>query len=412
MRAWFFFAFFVGCSPSPPADDDTVQTDDDTVADDDTAGGCADVVLRDESIWIDEEGADCQIHANAASSGSGVWVAYNAPRDDGWFDVFVAHVGCDGAVTVPPTRVNADDGANHVDPAVAVSAGRALVAWHRDDGLFPYNLSIHRAVVDEEGTVVSAAAALELTTEEGNAWMPAVAALPDGGFAVAGSRGHEEYGIFQVFVQRLDEDGEPSGDTMDVADAPDSSQTSAAMAANEVGDLVVAWTAGFGDDEQVRFAALAAGADTASAPTDLQGGSTSYSPALPSGDPAVVAATLDSGGSAKILTRPTSTEDGAWELSEAGQFIHTASLASAGDTGALAAYRMVSGLSHDLLLARWTRDGDTLSHVVTEEIATDPAAAPYAPALAHVADDVWFVAWSEGANPDYRVRGRFVDFGS
>ena len=372
--------------------------------------------MRDESLWIDEGGPDTQIHVNAASDGAGVWIAYNRPRDDGsgQFDVFVTRVGCDGVATVPPMRVNGDDGANHVDPAVAVSAGRALVAWHRDDGQFPYNLSIHRAVVDGDGNVVAAGAALELTTDggeyAGNNWMPAVGALPDGGFVVAGSLGHEEYGSFQVFVQRLDEDGESSGDTIDVDDDPDASQTSAAVAANDAGDLTVAWTRGTVDDDEVLAAAIGAGADAAAAPTDLQSGSTSYSPALSSGDPTVVAATLDLGGSAAILTRATSAAAGAWELTEAGRFIHTAALASEGDEGTLAAYRLVSGLSNDLLVARWTRSGDTISSAVTEEIGVDPAAAPYAPALAHVVDDVWFVAWSEGANPDYRVRGRFVDF--
>lgn len=211
---------------------------------------------------------------------------YNRPRDDGsgQFDVFATRIGCDGAVRVQPVRLDAADDANHVDPAVAASSDRALIAWHRDDGQYPYNLSIHRAVVGADGGIITPGEALDLAFDgaphEGNAWMPAVAPLPDGAFAVAGARGHEAYNSFQTFVQRVDAGGDPTEDTVDVA--------------------------------------------------------------------AVVAAS-------------------------------------------------------------WALDGDGLQGGRVEDIDVGDGAPPYAPAITHVVEDVWFVAWSEGANPDYRVRGRFVD---
>ena len=411
----------VGCTPAPPADDDSVEPtgDDDSVGDDDTAAsGCAERVLRDESLWIDGNGPDTQIHVNVAADSVGVWAAYNRPRDDGsgQFDVFVTHIDCDGETTVQPTRIHSADGANHVDPAVAVSGGRLLVVWHRDDSQYPFNLSVHRAVLEEDGTVVASGDALALTTDdgpyEGNAWMPAAAPLPGGGFAVAGVRGHEEYGSFQVFVQRLDANGASEGETLDAADDPDASHTSPALAASNAGEMNVAWTRSPIDgDDEVRFATIPDGAATAGPQTDLLDGSTTYSPALAWGESSVIAATEDLGGSAAIVLRATAEGAPPLELAEPGRFLHSPALAATGDGGAVAAYRLVSGLDNDLWLARWSRDVYVVEEVATEEIDVGTGAAPYAPALTHVVDDVWFVAWSEGDNPDYRVRGRFVDFG-
>jgi hypothetical protein len=36
--------------------------------------------------------------------------------------------------------------------------------------------------------------------------------------------------------------------------------------------------------------------------------------------------------------------------------------------------------------------------------------APYLPGLTWLCDDVWFVTWIEGDNPDYVVEGRFLRF--
>jgi len=77
----------------------------------------------------------------------------------------------------------------------------------------------------------------------------------------------------------------------------------------------------------------------------------------------------------------------------------------------LAAYRLVSGLSNDLLVVPWTRTGGLVEGGTLEQLDVGGGAPPYAPSVAHLVDDVWFVTWSEGDNPDYRVRGRFVDLG-
>ena len=403
-----------GCTPDPPGDDDTAGSDDDDTNpgddDDDAASTCAEGVLRNEPVWIDEGGPDTQIHASVAADDEGVWVAYNRPRDDGsgQFDVFVTHIGCDGEVTVTPTRLNDADGANHVDPSVATACGRALIAWHRDDGQFPHNLSIHRAVIEVDGTVATPGSTLVLDdgAYEGNAWMPAAADLPDCGFAVAGARGHEEYGTFQTFVQRLDSDGEPDGATADAAADPVASQTAPALVADDAGEITAAWTrTPIDGDDEAHFTVLGGSSEA------IVADAATHSPSLTLADVPVIAATLDQSSSATIVLRTTEADAHLLEIAEAGRFLHSPALAADGTEGAVAVYRLVSGLDNDLFVTRWSRDGLALVEGASDGIDVGDGAPPYAPALAHVVDDVWFVAWSEGENPDYRVRGRFVDFG-
>jgi hypothetical protein len=87
------------------------------------------------------EGPDTQIHVFGAPDPDGVWVAWNQPDGAGLFDVWVQHLGCDGQVDVGPLQL--DDGAdNEIDPAVAVSGNRVLVAWQSDNGLGQDNLDV------------------------------------------------------------------------------------------------------------------------------------------------------------------------------------------------------------------------------------------------------------------------------
>ncbi len=400
----------VGCVPEEPADDDTAG-DDDTSGDDDASGGCADVVDPGLTVWIDEDGPDTQIHAAAAADGDGIWVAYNRPRDDGYFDVFVKRLACDGSVEVAPIRLNEDDGANHVDPAVAVSRDRLLVTWHRDDGQYPYNMSVHLAVISQTGDVPTADQRLVTTHDgaehEGNVWMPSAAALPDGGFVVAGSRGHPVYEQFQVFAQRLDADGAPDGETIDLHDDPDASQTAPAVGAVD-GALVVAWsrTDWEAGTDEVWGAAVPAGADAAGAAAPLAVDETSYTPAANAG---TYAYTVEGAGGASIAVQLADDPGTRLALAEPGRYLHTPTLAADGDRGAVAWYAMISGLDNDLQVARLDLSGGAPDELHRLTMDTGTPVPPYPPALTHLVDDVWFLAWSEGDNPDYRVRGGFVD---
>ena len=126
----------------------------------------------------------------------------------------------------------------------------------------------------------------------------------------------------------------------------------------------------------------------------------------------LIAATLDGGGSASILVRTTLPDAPPIEIEEPSHFLHSPALAANHTEGAVALYDLISGLDNGLIVRRWSRgdDGDSIVKGTHYVVDVGDGAPPYAPAIAYLADDVWFVAWSEGGNPDYRVRGRFVDF--
>ena len=121
---------------------------------------------------------------------------------------------CDGSPRVAPFRISTTD-YNEVDPTLAIGHGHLYTAWQSDTGLFPDNMELVVRSFGVDGTPVMAEDLVLDTvrggaTLTGNHWMPALAPLPSG-FAVAGARAVEDASGFQVFVQRLANDGTDAG---------------------------------------------------------------------------------------------------------------------------------------------------------------------------------------------------------
>ena len=68
-------------------------------------------------------------------------------------------------------------------------------------------------------------------------------------------------------------------------------------------------------------------------------------------------------------------------------------------------FRLQSGYQNDLYYGFLGEDGQI---GVDSLIANEPPVAPYRPAVTHVADDLYFVAWSQGENPDFELWGKFI----
>ncbi len=74
-----------------------------------TSDACADLLVTDTIFELDPDGPDTQIHVNAAFDGQGVWIVWNRPDGNNYFDVWAQRLGCDGEALVEPFRVNTTD---------------------------------------------------------------------------------------------------------------------------------------------------------------------------------------------------------------------------------------------------------------------------------------------------------------
>lgn len=356
--------------------------------------------VRDRTVALDPEGPDTQIHADVAFDGAGVWVAYNRPDPAGGFDVWVTRLDCEGRVTLPPAQVNTDAEHNDVDPALAVGPAGVLVAWATDDGMGPYNLSIRTRVLGLDGTPASEERRLELThagaPAPGNAWMVRAAAHPEGGFVVAGSRGVESIPGFQVFVQRLDAEGAAVGPTWAVAERPEASQTDPALAVDPDGTIRVAWVEDAHTEARLYRARLApgAGAFVVEAIPDYAAAAPALHPLAPDW-----IAFSDTAAQSVVLLRDAQPAQ-ALVLGAERSIDHSPGLAAHAAGGAVAWYRVVRGIESSLHVQR-----------VGGEPVDVPAAGPvaaYPAAITYLADGIYFVAWSEGMSPAFRLKGRFI----
>ena len=161
-----------------PEDETAAETDAEEAP---TAADCSAFLPGDEVIFDpDPAGPDCQIHAEAAFDGAGVWVVYNVPDAASTFDVWALKLDCAGGSAVPPFKVNTTD-FNDVDPTLAVTGGRLLAAWQSDDSSGPRNLNTYYRLFDQAGAALTPTAVRLSLSKAGtlmdvNAWMPKAAA--------------------------------------------------------------------------------------------------------------------------------------------------------------------------------------------------------------------------------------------
>lgn len=399
--------------PAPDAGADAADTNDAAAANAAALARCVSA-LGPAAFDVAPATDGAQIHADAAFDGEAVWVVWASFAEDGGGDIFGTRIGCDGTVLVPPLAMNVAFDANDLDPSVAASAGRVLVAWHSDNGASPENLDIYLRLFERDGTPVWDAERLFEGVVDGavntrNAWMPDLAPFPHGGFGLAGAWGTEGAPAFQVFVQALSSEGEALGDAVNVDLDAEASQIEPELAASPAGELAVLWAdAPFEGRERVlarRFALTEAGvgAPAAAAREVLEGaGGARGAVAFATDGDVRYAVTQPSGAGSEVVVVDG---DGAalarWQ-GPAG-FVAPA-LAPSGADGvgvAVAWMRVLSG-TRATLLASFPGLAEAI------EVASDPPVGPYETVLTAVGPDVVFLAWVEGTSPEFRLRGRFL----
>lgn len=413
-------ALFSGCGG------DDGQTGADAGAPD--AGGgpaaCAEPALVDTVFDVGPATPLTQIHGSAVAAEGGLIIAMNLVSGDGTgnFDVFMTKVRCDGQVAVPAFQVNTIGSRNHIDPTLAVSSDGVLVAWQSDDQVSEANLDLlYRIFEPDLNPRMAADGTLETLYEgapaTGNAWMPSVAGHGDG-FVIAGARGLEVTNRFQAFVQAIDRDGALDGVAYGPPAEADASQVTPTLVVRQDGNFGFGWDRRADNDAlNVMSATFAVGSGLtpmAGAPAFAGDEVDQIVVAAASGSAAAAefrAAHVVAGSEHSIAVR--AVVDGvAGEpvvLGASGRVDHTPNLAAGASGGMVVWHRVITGFRTEVVVQPFAIDGTTITPGDERIIVGDGPGAPYQPAIVHLGDDHYFVAWSEGqASTDWRLRGIII----
>jgi hypothetical protein len=386
---------------------------------------CSTPVQLDTDLELDSSGPDTQIHARARFDGEAVWLTYNLPNAEGNFDVYGARINCDGSQEMAPIKLNTTEGGNSVDPDFDLAGSNVLVVWSRDSGDGTQNMDAYFRTYTLDGTpLMEADESLETTRDGtpvvGNVMFPAVSALSAERFVVTASRALQETSTFQAFIQDVSPDGALLGEARDVYVESAVTHTYPTIAAVPPDTVYLAWVQSEDFENETVFHSYFSGdatEPTVSPPLVAIPGYLGASPSL--------CATSQGGESRVYLAMGSQSgtillKDGAdfssgtsfVELGSSGETDHSPMVACDSHQGGVVVYyRNVSGLNNRVIAQAFSFDGESFD-VGEEIVVSEGPAAPYPPALTHIGATIYFMAWSQGESPDFRLKGRFVEIES
>lgn len=196
-----------------------------------TAQAIGDTFVVEESLTVQTSSAVAATEANR------IWVY----EGDGSFDsqgIFVEVQDAQGVIVAATQQVNSTSSGVQSDAVVAADAvGNFVIAWSGQgegdrQGIFFQRYASDGSRLGGETLVNSIVG--------GNQVEPAIAVAEDGTFAIAWS-GVGEGDFSGIFLQRYDADGIAQGDVVSVNTTTDDHQTSASIAFDSAGNLVVVW---------------------------------------------------------------------------------------------------------------------------------------------------------------------------
>ena len=373
---------------------------------------------------IDPAGPLIQIHAAAAWDGTGIWVVYNRPDKPkkGGFDVWAVRLKCDGTHLIEPFMVNHDSMDNNTDPCLAVNGDTVMFAWQTDNGKAPDNMSIWYRSFKIDGTpIMKSDKMLSGGPEDGyNTWMAGVAPLPDSRFVLSGSTGAKGFKGFQALVQKVDKTGKNIGSGFLASPEKGVSQVFPSVASDLKQNIYIAWQREKYDSATdqtsygVRIARVAINPASA-VPTvvfDPYKDHMNQAPAcaLPAtGGPVWMAFQTSGNAATHIMIR--NGEDFSLPsvlVQNSAGMNHTPTVVSVPGGGAIVWYTQISGIKNNVMFQEFTENTERNPEMSGSSVKlnTNPVA-PYAPAIAALPNG-YFVAWSEGKSPDFRINGVFV----
>lgn len=375
----------------------------------------------------DQLGVNTQLHPSAVFDGEGIWVAYSLPNDvTSNFDTWALRLKLDGSPWVAPFKVNTSE-ANNLDPALAVSDGRLLIVWQADTGEFNEdgvgNMVIFYRLFTVEGEAINDVdikfdPSREGQKVAGNKINPMPAPLPGCKFKLAGSRGLDSVRGWQVFLHEIDCQGLLSGEPLDVDYDPDATQMYSSIAPSKDGGAWLGYIESPQSDldmSRVYLSELASDGTLVTAVEvipDTQSNSIHFS--TPGASEAVyLGMTREYGGASDILITRVDLDErpNPLSLSENRAFDHSPIPAGDDSQGAVIWHRMTSGYKSNVMLQAFAFKSGQLSAASKEVQLNYLAAAGYFPTdLVYVGDSTYFAIWSEGANPNFRLKARFIRF--
>jgi hypothetical protein len=361
--------------------------------------------LDDLPFALDPTSPTPQVQAAVAFDGTTVWVAYTG-TDAGDFAVRLVRIGCDGRRREPPFVAQSTPGVG-LDPSIGVLEDRVVVSWH---GAVSGTTSFRLFALD--GSPLGDQIEL-VTTRGGTTAGPSIgaelAAWGDG-FAIAGTRRSEGgEGSSESFVQRIAADGTLMGEAMvPVPAAPsaggplcwgpsvaaDASRTWLALDAYTTADGQAVWT---GELPGATELTLAGSSQCAAIVLDGPHAWTAVTGELADSHDEVrlVDAALPSASRVPLVVHDPTLQN------------HFPELARSDGALVLAWLRGVDVVETQQVLVA-PIDGSGATPVRGAEIEVATGGAPYQPAIVHIRDDWWFVAWSRGPHPRYELAGRFM----
>ena len=381
--------------------------------------------ITEQVFDLDADGRSCQIHVTVRFDGVGVWIVYNRPDEQNKFDVYATRIALDGQTLVAPFKVNTAD-FNETEPDLALAADRVAFVWQSDNGESPNNLSIHYRTYSFDGTpIMDEDRTLHPVRNDGNesinAWMAKIVALPSDRFAVVGSWAdpdtisEDNPGKWQAFSQVIDSDGETVGSVVKLHFDDSTSQVFPDAAADLFGNLYVAWE---DDEDLVQYNVIPFGAATPlsetayDSRTENGGAGPSFAAYRAEDTPVYLAFTTlgaDEGDVVLIDASKKSSGSTNVRLASSGETEFSPSLAASPAGGAAVYYSSESGSGYYVTIRGFTRNGSNLEKSSEAIRVHSVSVAPYQPAITHIKDDIYFVAWSEGSNPDFYIKGTFIN---
>ncbi len=390
--------------------------------------------ITEDIITVDSLGRTGQFYSSVAFDGNGVWVAYNRPENDQVDDeaVFIARVGCDGAVDVGPLQISESaSGRRNYFPAIDYHADRIHVVWvsqptTANPKAVKYQWFEPTGVPGLSTPAdVTPIGAVEDPVSE-TIWELDIAGYDDGAVVVATALGEDS----QIVAQRFGFDGFRVDEAFFPFADKGVDQSNPTVSALPNGELYIAWT---------RFVPADPDAGTAEEPkrsafVTISAGSIVPAQAMPiftdvlSPNNELSKLAKDPGPNGELFLayqalEPTDANINVRDLTADGarrgifgsdNFVNFRPNIAAGTSGgAVAWFRFnQSPIDNEVMIQPFSVDPQGFfmpGTAVTVPIETK-AIPPYGPGLAHLGNDRYVVSWSDGMSaPETRVKLKFYN---